>query len=184
MANQKYKLLENDTIQMGNGATLYRIEALIDFGDVKAGDKGGYIEKEKNVSQYGNAWVSGNAQVYGNARVSGNAQVYGDARVYGDACVYDNAEVYGCARVYGDAGVSGTGRISSLEDLIQISPVGSEEGTFTAYLNKDGDISVTRGCFEGSLRDFQTAVEKTHGNNQYGAEYNLVIGLAKAMLRK
>lgn len=40
---------------------------------MKAGELGGYVEKEENVSQDGNAWV------YGNARVSGNAWVYGDA---------------------------------------------------------------------------------------------------------
>ena len=45
------------------GRTLFRIEALIDFGSVKAGDKGGFVEAEKNLEQTGNAWVSGDAQV-------------------------------------------------------------------------------------------------------------------------
>ena len=30
-----------------NGTILYRIKSLIDFGDVKAGDLGGYVEKKK-----------------------------------------------------------------------------------------------------------------------------------------
>ena len=51
------------------GTTLYRIEALMDFSDVSKGDKGGWIEKEENLSQDGNAWVSGDALVSGNARV-------------------------------------------------------------------------------------------------------------------
>lgn len=55
-----------------NGTTLYRIKALIDFGDVKAGELGGYVEKETNLSQYGNAWVY-DAWVFDNAQVSGNA---------------------------------------------------------------------------------------------------------------
>lgn len=46
--------------------TLYQIEALKDFSDVKSGDLGGWIEKESNLSQEGNCWVSGNAMVYGN----------------------------------------------------------------------------------------------------------------------
>ena len=33
-----------------NGTALYRIKALIDFGDVKASDLGGYVEKEENLS--------------------------------------------------------------------------------------------------------------------------------------
>jgi hypothetical protein len=52
------------------------------FGSVSKGDKGGFVEKKANLSQYGNAWVSGYAHVSGNALVSGNAWVYGDAHVY------------------------------------------------------------------------------------------------------
>ncbi|MFN7611367.1 MAG: hypothetical protein ACK5QX_10605, partial [bacterium] len=56
------------------GIKLFRIEALVDIPKwgVKAGDKGGWIEKEENLAQ-----VSGNAWVYGDAQVSGDAQVYG-----------------------------------------------------------------------------------------------------------
>ena len=77
----KYKLLKNDTKEWC-GITLFRIEATASFGSVSKGDKGGFIEKEVNLEQDGNAWV------YGDARVSGNAQVYGDARVSGNAQVY------------------------------------------------------------------------------------------------
>ena len=55
------------------GTKLFRIKALVEFGNVKAGELGGYVEKEENVSQDGDAWVSGNAGVSGNAWVSGNA---------------------------------------------------------------------------------------------------------------
>ena len=61
------------------GKKLFRIKALVAFGDVEKGELGGFIEKEDNLSHYGNAWVSGDAQVYGDAQVSGNAQVYGNA---------------------------------------------------------------------------------------------------------
>ena len=79
------------------GHTLRRIRAVRDierFG-VKAGDKGGWIEAEHNLSQEGNAWVCGNAWISGNAWVYGNARVYGNAWVYGNACVYGNAQVFG-----------------------------------------------------------------------------------------
>ncbi len=56
--------LTTDT-KMRFGKKLFRIKALIDFGNVKAGEKGGYIEKEENLSQCGNAWVYGDAEVYG-----------------------------------------------------------------------------------------------------------------------
>ena len=61
------------------GKKLFRIKALIAFGNVEAGELGGYIEKEENLDQSGNAWVYGNAKVYGDAKVSGNAKVYGNA---------------------------------------------------------------------------------------------------------
>ena len=135
MENKKYKLT-GESIAV-EGKTLYRIEALKDFGEIKKGDKGGFIESENNLAHEGNAWVSddacvydnarvydnawvsdnslvwGNARVYNNARVCGNASVYGNACVFGYACVYDNAwvsgngQVYGNARVYGDALVCG-----------------------------------------------------------------------------
>ena len=55
------------------GKKLFRIKALISFGNVKEGELGGYVEKEENLSNDGNAWVSGDAWVYGDAEVSGDA---------------------------------------------------------------------------------------------------------------
>ena len=121
MESKKYKLT-GESIEV-KGKTLYRIEALKDFGEIKKGDKGGFIESENNLAHEGNAWVSDNArvygdacvfdnaQVYGNAFVSGYAQVYGNAFVYGNAWASDNARLCGYAwvsdnaRVYGDANV-------------------------------------------------------------------------------
>ena len=63
------------------GRTLFRIKALISFGNVKAGELGGYIEKEGNLSYEGNAWVFGDARVFGNARVFGDAEVCDNADI-------------------------------------------------------------------------------------------------------
>ena len=75
---KKYELLVDDTITF-LGVQLFRIKALISFSGIEKGEVGGYIASEKNLSQYGNAWVSGNARVYGDAEVSGNAWVSGNA---------------------------------------------------------------------------------------------------------
>jgi hypothetical protein len=87
---------------------LWYIRALVDLPEqgIKAGDVGGRIEREKNLSHKGTAWVNGNALVYGNARVSGTARVGGNARVFGNARVGKNALVSGNAQVYGNARVS------------------------------------------------------------------------------
>ena len=113
---KKYKLTKENISYCGK--TLYRIEALKDFGNVKKGDKGGYVEKEDNLSQEGNCWISDNAKVFDSALVSGDAEVFGYAIVYGNAKVYDNTLVYGNAKVfdnayvYGDAYVYGNALVS------------------------------------------------------------------------
>ena len=97
----KYKLTKESKVEFG--VKLYRIEALENnerYG-VDKGDKGGWIEKEANLSQDDNAWVYGDARVFGNALVYGDARVYDNAWVYGNARVYDNARVFGDALVYG-----------------------------------------------------------------------------------
>lgn len=99
---KKFELIKNDYISL-DGHTLYRIRALIDFGEVKTGDLGGYIGKEENLSQEGNAWVYDKACVFGNAKICRDAQVFDNALVYDDAYISDNARVYGNAKVYGDA---------------------------------------------------------------------------------
>ena len=45
-------------------ATLHRIKAVAEFGVVKIGDIGGWIEKEENLSHEGDAKVYGNAKVF------------------------------------------------------------------------------------------------------------------------
>ena len=57
------------------GKKFFRIKALVAFGDVKEGELGGFVEKEENLDQSGDAWVSGNARVFGDACVSGNAHI-------------------------------------------------------------------------------------------------------------
>lgn len=104
---KKYELT-NETIIVDN-ITLYRIKAVKDFDDVKAGDLGGYIEKEDNLSHEGNCWVYNNAKVYDKACVFENAKIYDNAKVFnitwifGDAKVYDNAKIYGDTKVCDNA---------------------------------------------------------------------------------
>jgi hypothetical protein len=93
----KYKLTD-ETKKRGQ-VTLYRIQALKDFGAVKAGELGGWVASWYNLSQEGDCWVSDNAQVIGNAQVGGDAWVSGNAVVGGDAVVGGNAWVGGDAVV-------------------------------------------------------------------------------------
>ena len=74
---KKYELTEETKVI--DGKTLFRIRALRSFGDIKAGDLGGFIENERNLSHEGN--VGGKAIVGGEAWVSGEAQVSDDGLI-------------------------------------------------------------------------------------------------------
>ena len=172
---KKYELTEN--VKEVYGRKLFQIRALKDFSDVKAGDLGGWIEKEENLSQEGNCWVygdarvCGDARVYGDARVCGDAWVCGDARVCGDAWVYGDARVCGDARVYGDAEVCANARVCADSDYTTIKGFGSEYRNSTFFRCKDGLIRVSCGCFLGTIDEFKEKVKETHGETKLAVEY-------------
>ena len=109
MENKKYEF--TGVTKETWAGPLHQIRAIRDFRNVKAGDIGGWIKKEENLSHDGDCWVYENAEVYENAVVYGDVSVYGDAEVCGDARVYENAVVCGNASVYGDAEVCGDARV-------------------------------------------------------------------------
>ena len=161
---KKFKLTSEFIVDI-SGVKLFRIKALIEFGNVKAGDLGGYIEKEENLSHMGDAWVSDDA------RVSGNAQVFGNARVFGNAWVSGNARVSGDAQVFGDARVSGD------KDYAYAHGFGSCNRTTTFFRLKDGDVGVRCGCFYGTLAQFRDKVCETHGETKKAQEYLMLADL-------
>lgn len=155
---KKYRLLEDEYIHH-KGRQLYRIESLIDFKryDVFKGDLGGYIEKEQNLSHYGESWVFHDAKVYDNAVVAQNACITESAEIYGRATVSGNANVYCDAQVYGNAFVGGN---AFLTDACKI--YGNATVTGLAYITDDTeiyeDMEVCSGCLtkkkkEGLIND-------------------------------
>ena len=150
------------------GRILHQIKALVSFGDVKAGDLGGWIEKEENLSQDGDAWVYGDAWVCDNARVSGNACVSDNARVCG------NAQVCGNARVYSNAWVCGNA------DYLNIGPIGSRDDFTTFYRCKDGTTMVVCGCFHNTIDAFEKRVKDVHHGTSHESAYLAAIACARA----
>src|SRR6266704_4608937 len=96
---KKYELVPDRQIVVA-GTVLYRIRALKDFGNVKAGTLGGFVRSERNLSHDGDCWVADEAQVYDDAVVSADAQVYGRSHVYDQARVGDKGQVLGNAQVF------------------------------------------------------------------------------------
>ena len=172
---KKYELTK-ETVTISE-KTLYRIRAVRDFGSVKTGDLGGYIEKEENLSHFDDAWVSGNAKVFdnaevsgngkvfdnaevsGNGKVSGNAEVSGNGKVSGNAWVSDNAEVSGNGKVSGNAEVSGNGKVSGnawVSDNAEVSGNGKVSGNANVFDNArisgNAEIFNTRHfCTQGPI---------------------------------
>jgi hypothetical protein len=98
---RKYEITNNNCIFPSWYLSLHQIRALKDIPrhGVKAGDLGGWIESEKNLSHEGDCWISGNAQVFEDARIGGNALVYGDSQVFGNSQVYGDVQVGGKNKV-------------------------------------------------------------------------------------
>jgi hypothetical protein len=157
---------------------LHRIRALRDIPEygVKAGDLGGWVETEWNLSHYGEAWVMGSARVMGAARVMDSAWVADEARVANSAWVMGSARVMGAARVMGSA------RVMKSSDCIAIGAIGSRDDTTTFYRGADGKIYVSCGCFNGSIDDFAEKVKQVHAGTKHEKTYLLAIELAKAQI--
>nr|DAN82818.1 MAG TPA: putative transferase, nesg, ydcK, Structural Genomics.38A [Caudoviricetes sp.] len=187
-------------------ATLHRIRAVAEFGLVKIGDLGGWIEKEENLSHEGKAWVWGNAEVCGNAKVCGDAEVCGNAKVCGDAEVWGNAEVCGdaevcgnakvwgnaevcgnakvCgnAEVWGNAKVCGDAEVFSASHVLVIGAIGSRDDFTTFFRDKDNEITVKCGCFLGKIDKFLEKVTQTHGDSKYALVYRAAVEVARLQI--
>ena len=145
---KKFELTDNFVIN-AFGIKLFQIKCTKSFKYANEGDLGGYVEKEDNLSQSGDAWVSVDARVSGNAWVSGDAQEYGNARVENNHmhCGFD------C--------------------------FGSCNRHTHAYKTKGNKVEITCGCFRGSLEEFEKKVEETHKGTIYEKQYKAIINLIK-----
>jgi carbonic anhydrase/acetyltransferase-like protein (isoleucine patch superfamily) len=107
---KKYELTQ-ESVQ-AHDLTLHRVKALIDFGQVSAGDIGGFVESEANLSQEGTCWIYDNSGCSGNSCVSGDASVSEGSWIYGDATVSGNATVRGSSWISGNAAISDNALVS------------------------------------------------------------------------
>lgn len=122
---KKYELLPDPRMTLKDGTVLHRIRALRTFGEgflaVEAGELGGWVQSEDNLSQDGNCWVFNTAIVIEQARVSGDARIFsslifGQARVSGSCSVFNDAQIGGTSVVTGKLGIV-DGRMSFGQDI-------------------------------------------------------------------
>ena len=172
---KKYKLT-TETLQFA-GRTLHRIKAVKDFDSIKAGEFGGWIENEKNLSQDDNAWIYDDAMVFDNAKIFGNAKVYGYAEVYGNAKVYGNANVSDYAKVYGYAVIKGDAKVHDAVDYIVFKNFWSS-GRYFTWTSSNNKWSV--GCFYGTGEEL---IKKAYADSEKsGREYERVVRYVESIL--
>lgn len=195
---KKYEILKNTKVRFF-GREIYRIRALKDFGNVKKGNIGGYVESKRNLSQEGDCWIYDNAVacdysvVCDNAKVCDNAIVRDYVVICGHAIIRDNSTVYGYVKVCGDtivcdyavvrgyARVGYNAKIKCKNQWFVVENVGSRKDNITFY-ETDNVIYANVGCFSGTLDEFIGTVKKTHKGNKFEKEYLKIAELAKIKL--
>jgi hypothetical protein len=142
----KYKLTTTRKKSLKN-TWVYQIEALKDIPeiDIKKGNKGGYIENEKCLSQSGNCWIWNKAEVFGNSIVIENAQVKNNAMVYNGSIVKGNAQVTKNAIVSESSDISGDAEVTD-DAKVKMSII-YDSATICGFANLDnceigGDVTI------------------------------------------
>ena len=141
-----------------------RCVALKNFGNVKKGDVGGYIDSEENLSQYGKCWV------FNNASVTGEGFVKEDALVMDSAVVKDKAIVAGRAKICHNSIISGRAFVRDDAFVTDVSVIRGEANVFgKAYI---GGSALVEG--EAIVEDYAAVRE-----NAYVGGKAWVCGLAE-----
>ena len=73
-----------------------------------------------------------------------------------------------------DADLRGAGKITSVDDILLIGPIGSR-ADYTHIYRTDKGIFIKCGCFFGTVEEFASKVKDTHGDNKYANQYLKVI---------
>ena len=175
---KKYKLTD-ETIEF-NGVKLHRIEALRDLVCVKKGDKGGFVQSEKNLSQFGNCWIFddskaiGNSHVLKNAVLSGNSiicdnavasefsWIFSHSIVCEKALISNNARIYYNSVVCGNSYVAGDAKVTDFSRVEGLSEVTGNAEIRDALIKKSSDYMVFKNWWS-SLRHFTW----TRSNNMW-----------------
>jgi len=151
---RKYEMIRDADVRVGEKTVCF-IRALVDFGDVKAGDIGGAIEREDNLSHDGDCWVYHSAKVYGFGKVMGNAKIKDNAEIFdfatvaddaivaGNSKVFQQATVYGKAVIDGHASVYGAAQVFGNSRVIGFSRVHDDAWIYGDLL-VDGYSNITR----------------------------------------
>lgn len=186
--DKHFKLTEETKVNEA-GVTLHRIMATRDSRHAKAGEKGGFVEREDNLG--GEAWVDNNAEVWGEAFVYGYAYVSGNARVYGYAQIYgrselggtvrvtDNAHVFGDTKLVGSVRIGRDAFVGHTKGYCSLLNIGRPNQQTTAYRAADGSVRIAFGEDVYPIDRVNKSVVRRFNENEDYRMYQAVIELIK-----
>lgn len=155
--SEKYEITN---IQHPEWRFLRRIRALRDIPryGVEAGDLGGWVEKEYNLSQDGNAWVGEQATAFENSLVDEDSAVLGHARVGGKVVTSGNALIGGDVSLSGVEQFGWDDDVRSGEEFMFVEVAASKMFRAALCRTKHGH-RLHVGCWRGTVPKFRTMIE-------------------------
>ena len=198
--DKHFKLTEETKVNKA-GHTLHRIEATRDTRHAKAGDKGGFVEREDNLG--GEAWVADDARVWGEARLygysyaggqaciydrarmhsqagaEGEAQIYGRSELGGTVRVTDNAHVFGDTKLVGSVRIGEDAFVEHTKGYCSLLNIGRPNQQTTAYRAADGSVRIAFGEDVYPIDRVNKAVVRVFNRNEDYRMYQAVIDLIK-----
>ncbi len=153
---EKYRLLPDKDASAKYGTSIYRVQELKNFGDVKAGQLGGFVHCERNLSNENTCWVYPDAVVLGNANVSGKAQICKHAVVADCAIVTDCAVVTDCAEILAHAQVVDSAIVTGTTKVMNFSVFDQKttnlQNTTSITIESKQGIEAKRQALEQELK--------------------------------
>lgn len=160
---KKFELTDETYYDECVEARVYRIKALRDFGDVKAGDLGGFVEEESNLSHDGTCWIYDNAIVCRGSKVSDEAEVRDSAVVSTKSYVWESSRIYENAQVY--------------NSRVRGGVIYGEAYVKNADVLWLGEVKDTAYVTGGVIRDGAVVADNAHvSGNSYIDGYDTTVG--------
>ena len=152
---EKYELTDIRQSVSISGESLYRIKALKEFVNettgvvIEKGQLGGFVQSEKNLSQYGTCWIDDSARVFNNAVVSDNAYVGQEAMIHRNVQISGNAAVLDSAWITDNAIVKDNAQIRDMP-LIKDNAVIKGDAIIICDDTIGGNTEISSGIYDGA----------------------------------
>jgi len=100
----KYELIDIDknSNEYAHGLR-YRVKALRDFSDIKAGDVGGFVTSEHNLSQNGDCWVYDDAKMFDNSEIHNDAKMHNNSEMHNNSKMLNNSEMFDSSKMHNNS---------------------------------------------------------------------------------